>query len=294
MNRLIIVILVISILGNLIGLYALYKYFATKRSIGYVRSDLIKANQTIGDLTNLLDRRFPHKLIFLHHSVGRGILYEGGLRDSLLEIGILVKGATYGDQIGQDTDINHWLPKFSSDMDKILTFRAHPNMYYSGDQQNDIVMFKSCFPNSDIVDGGDQPGDQAASKKTLQNYIATFEGLKEEMANHPDRLFIYITAPPLVPERSNPENAARAREFNTWLVSEYLPAYTETTKLQNFVIFDLFDLIAGRDNFLKPEYRRGEPGDAHPNKDANRFVATKFMEFFKPVWLRWQEKPDTT
>jgi len=290
MNKTLIFILIISIIGNFIGLFVLYKYFGAKRSIGYAKQRLETANKSVEDLTTVLDRLYNKRMVFLHHSVGRGILYEGGLRDSLLDMGILVKGATYGDEIGEKTDVHHWPAKFQNDMKRILGFKAHPDKYYSAPETNDIVMFKSCFPNSDIAGNGQLPGDPASSERTMANYRAVFEQLKGEMAKYPDKLFIYVTAPPLVPESTTPERAANAAAFNRWLIGEYLPGYEKETGYTNLVIFDLFSVLADETGFLREDYRRPGKGDSHPNTRANKVAAAKYMEFFRPVWEKWQTR----
>jgi hypothetical protein len=285
-----VILLIVALLGDLIGLFAVYKYFGVKTSIRYVQAELEKRNQVVEDLTGLLDRAYPTKMVFLHHSVGDGILYEGGLRDSLLEIGILVKGATYGDAVGQDTDINHWVPKFQSDMDRILRFKSHPDRYYSDAELNDIVMFKSCYPNSNITSDGTLPGDPNSSEKTLANYKATFVALQEDLRKQPNHLFVYLTSPPLAPSKTTPENARRAREFNTWLLTEYLPQYKETTGLDNLAIFDLFDVLADKDNVLKAEYRTQREGNSHPNAEGSKVAAAAIAAWLRPIWEAW--RPD--
>lgn len=290
MNKIVVILLVISIIGNLIGLFVLYKYFAAKRSIGYVRAELDRSNSRVEDLTDVLDRHYGKRMIFLHHSVGRGILYEGGLRDSLLQMGVVVKGATYGDEIGEKTDINDWLPKFQKDMSRILSFKAHPDRYYSDTTTNDIVMFKSCFPNSNIVGNGQLPGDPVSTQRTLANYKAAFDEIGQEMSKYPERLYIYVTAPPLVPESTTPENAQRATEFNRWVTGEYLPKYQKETGHSNFVVFDLFNVLADESGFLKQSFRRSNQGDSHPNPEANKTAARAFMEFFRPAWEKWQAR----
>ncbi len=290
MNKTLIFVLILSVIGNFVGLFVLYKYFGAKRSIGYAKQRLETANKSVEDLTGVLDRLYNKRLVFLHHSVGRGILYEGGLRDSLLKMGVLVKGATYGDEIGEQTDIHHWPGKFQRDMERILGFKAHPDKYYSGPETNDIVMFKSCFPNSDISGDGQLPGDPAASERTVANYRAVFEQLRAEMARYPNKLFIYVTAPPLVTESTTPENASNAAVFNEWLIEKYLPDYERETGHSNLAVFDLFGVLADDEGFLKKTYRRPGQGDSHPNVEANKAAAAKFIEFFRPVWERWQTR----
>jgi hypothetical protein len=293
MSRLLIVILVISLAGNLVGLFITYKFLNLKKYFAEADARLREANsavrnlhKTVDNLTARLDDYVEKRSVFLHHSAGESLLTAGNLRNRFLEMGILVKSATYGDEIGEDTDMNHWVSKFQNSMPDILRFKSHPNMY-NDDIFNDIVMFKSCFPNSDITAEGSLPGDPSSPEKTTANYRAAFEQLKDEFKKYPDILFVYLTAPPLIPELSTAENAGRAREFNNWLVDKFVEAYREETGLNNFVIFDLFDCLAGDDNFLKREYQRDIPGDPHPNAKGSLAASEKFIEFFAPTWKEW-------
>jgi hypothetical protein len=296
MNKLLYVILVISIIGNIIGLFIAYKFWNLKgyfseaeRQIANNRRMMTNLYKEVDNLTGELDNTIDNRMVFLHHSVGKGLLNDGGLRDRLLEMGIIVKSATYGDSIGEDTDMNHWAAKFGKRMEEVFGFRNHPNQYYQNGESNDIVVFKSCFPNSDIVGEGTAPGDPNAPEKTIANYKATFEALKEDFRKYPDKLFIYMTAPPQSPDVANPQNAARAREFNDWLLKEYYPQINETG-IKNFFVFDLFGVLADQNNVLKKEYRLPIPGDSHPNNAGSTAAVDAFIQFFRPVWMQWQEK----
>ncbi len=291
MTKLMIIVLAISLIGNCIGLLIAYKYISLKGYFADAEAQSREANaalkslhKSVANLTARLDKHQVKRMVFLHHSVGEGILTAGGLRDRLLDMNILVKSATYGDDIGQETDINHWTQKFNKHMPDIFAFRSHPNLYNTDGTTNDVVMFKSCFPNSDIIGEGTSPGDAASPEKTIANYKATFEHLQDEMKKYPDKLFIYLTAPPLIPELSPPDNAARARAINDWLTAEFLPEYKNETGLNNFAIYDLFDCLADENNYLKTEYRRGIKGDPHPNALGSQEAAKRFVRFFTSIW----------
>ena len=290
MNKIMVALVVVLILGCLGGLFVLKKYLSATQQISSLNRELRKSIETVGELTELLGSQSLTKMVFLHHSVGRNILYAGGLQSRLLEQGIFVSGATYGDEIGQHTDIPDWLPKFQKEMEKILTFKSHPDQYHSDGTRNEIVMFKSCFPNSNIVDESAAEVDSGAFPKTLAIFQATFTSLKREMMSRGDTLFVYLTAPPLVLEKTTPENAARARLFNDWLINEYLVDYRSESERDNFAIFDLFGFLAGPDNLLKEAYRIDKPSNAHPNDDASQLAAEAFVEFFTPLWEEWQRR----
>ena len=274
--RILTIILIISLLGNLVGLLVVYKYFKKNRYVAEIE-------QRLADKQRVLDRvnqTFSERLVFIHHSVGRNWLDEGGLRDSLMAMGIGVHGASRQCDLGKNTDLNHWLPKFEGKLETIFKFDQQTGSVADGSPENDIIMFKSCYPNSNIVSDGAEIGNPYDETRTLSNYRATFDSLKNIFSQNAAKKFIYVTAPPLVPSKTTPENAARARQFNNWLTNEFLQQYREDTVLDNFYIFDFFDLLADEDNVLKAEYRRSDT-DAHPNAAGSKAATAAFIEFVK-------------
>jgi hypothetical protein len=102
--------------------------------------------------------------------------------------------------------------------------------------------------------------------------------MREVMDQHPDKIFILVTPPPLNPAETNSEIAARARHFTDWLVSdEYLSGRL------NVFAFNFFDHLAENDpasvelNMLRDEYRQGT--DSHPNQEANQTIGPRFVDF---------------
>lgn len=297
MNKVLITVLAVSIVGNLVGLFIAYKFLNTRdwlrqseTKLAETQSSAAGLSDAVSVMTARLDETATTRMIFLHHSVGRGLLERGKLREQLLNRGILVKGATFGDELGEDTDMNFWPKKFQTQMPQMLSFQAHPNLYRTDSVTNDIVMFKSCFPNSDIVSDGAEPGDPTVPVRTIANYKALFTQLKREFAKYPNTLFIYLTAPPLVPELTTPENAKRARAFNTWVANEFAAAYKQETGLNNFAVFDLFGVLANSDNVLSEGYRQNIEGDSHPNTKGSRAAVEAFLRVFDPLWENWKSR----
>ena len=112
------------------------------------------------------------KLIFIHHSTGQAWLADdhGRLGLALRDNGYFVSDSNYGwgpDSIGDNTDIGHWWRWFrSADSERYLAA-----LYQLGDQNctysrldhpagetNEIIMFKSCFPNSALQGSRLAPG----------------------------------------------------------------------------------------------------------------------------------------
>jgi hypothetical protein len=212
------------------------------------------------------------RIIFLHHSCGQNLIEQGGVRPGLTALGYEFFDHGYNEEglrlaDGSYTGTNFAVPDDNTDPDGFAAIFAQllhdpPDNTFSHLMQYDVVAFKSCFPTSNV-------GDDAQ----LAAYQSYYRSIRDRMDQYPDKLFIIVTQPPQVPANSDPEEATRARAFANWLQSgEYLSGHP------NVFVFDFFGLLAGADNFLRPEYRLDEY-DAHPNERANREIGPRFVSF---------------
>lgn len=250
----------------------------------------------------------PLELLFIHHScggqlfapvgpdLGASCIYRshpngGDLRRKLESEGYVVHEASYDSAIGEDTDIFDWLPKFQSKMTDILRTK-HQDEKLTGDTKNQIVVFKSCFPNNGFVGEGTSPGDPKGPELTYWNARATLTAVLDELKKHPEVLFVYVTAPPLAPKRREPafkwvarkvvgpkrpplaQSSAVARKFNDWVKAPdgWLANYPE----KNVVVFDYYDVLTGdgASNLLAYPTKGGF--DSHPSMEGNRRAAELF------------------
>jgi len=267
----------------------------------------------------------PNGVVFIHHSCGENWLNSGLHRALLAKPYIDDRNdITYGTELRPDpgrpaslgspagdlTDMHHWILWFNDYLGRV---RAHGCR--SG--ANRIIMFKSCFPNSHIDDAGTEPGNPFSDWKAIANYKAVFRhpagpgktydhdghryhALEDIFAQHPETLFVYVTAPPECRQETTLAIAGRARRFNEWLKLEWLPGYVRATKLHNVAVFDWFDLLAAMPadsshaNFLRAGYG-GESGDSHPNGAANarstEIFATGAKNFLDQAWEAFNKKP---
>jgi hypothetical protein len=149
----------------------------------------------------------------------------------------------------------------------------------------EVIAFKSCYYDSKI-----ETDDQ------LDIYRTRYLAMRKFFDAHPEKLFVVVPPPPWnpdSPEGIKPAEADRARIFANWLKSDLAkcPWYRGTVagylngKHSNIVCFDLFNELAGEDNFLKPEYRYGT--DNHPNSVANNYVAGVFSQFLIDAALKY-------
>jgi hypothetical protein len=247
------------------------------------------------------------KLIFIHHSTGENWLADdnGQLGRKLGENNYFVSDTNYGwgpDGIGDRTDIPNWPEWFTSpESGRILkavyseSGRHSPYSRSLTDPggENEIVMFKSCFPNSDLEG---KPTDRPARGDglTVSNAKAIYNELLTYFATRPDKLFVVITAPPL----QDPTHARNARAFNNWLVHDWLSSYAG----RNVAVFDFYNVLTGPKNHhrfvnssIEHVTERGgdtlhypSDGDDHPSQAGNRKATAEFIPLLNVYYHRWK------
>lgn len=249
----------------------------------------------------------PVKLIFIHHSCGENWLADddGGLGRALDANNYFVSDTNYGwgpDSIGDRTDITDWPKWFTGpDSDRYMAAlyaesgQSSPYTRTLRDPgaENQIVMFKSCFPNSNLEGNpGDPP--RRGEGLTVGNAKAIYNELLTYFATLPDKLFIVVTAPPV----QDHTYAANARAFNTWLVQDWLDNYAGT----NVAVFDFYNVLTHPNNHHRfhngaIEYvtdRGGDTlyypsdGDDHPAPAGNRKATEEFIPLLNVFFHRWQ------
>ena len=222
----------------------------------------------------------PDNLFFLHHSTGNGLIEGGNMRGV-----ISAYNAAYGtafafwdhgyngdglrDPNGNATGTSYDVPGDNTNPDGLhylwtsteADATACRNTILANHQ---VIAFKSCFPASAIPDAD-----------TLAQYKAWYLEMRSAFDQHPDRLFVVISTPPLHRLSTTAAEAANARQFANWMKSqEYLGGRA------NVVCFDLFNCLAGSDNMLKYEYEGSHGGtDSHPNDLANQTVGPVFADY---------------
>lgn len=247
------------------------------------------------------------KLIFIHHSTGENWLADGygDLGKRLGENNYFVSDTNYGwgpDGIGDRTDIPDWTEWFRGENTPEIT-RA---LYNEGGQhssytrgladpggENQIIMFKSCFPNSDLEGSPDDPPDpdgwlSVGHAKYVYNEILGYFG------QHPDKLFIVITAPPL----SDPGIPENARAFNLWLVNDWLAE--NEYPYHNVAVFDFYNVLTGKDGhhtFSAGQESYQNSGrntlyypsdDDHPSRKGSQKATADFIPLLNYFYNRWQ------
>ncbi|MBI5534522.1 MAG: hypothetical protein HY898_17485 [Deltaproteobacteria bacterium] len=254
------------------------------------------------------------RLLFIHHSCGgqwladngtateegASCIYQshpngGGLRRALALANYEVHEASYGSEIGENTELLDWLPKFRDKMDAILSV-SHQDERYQDGGKNDVVVFKSCYTSNDFTSEGAAPGDPGGRELTVWNARASMTALLGEFAKHPKTLFLNVTTPPLAP-RLNPapawkwllkallrrpqdserlaERARLARVFHDWVVSPdgWLAGYEP----KNVAVFDYYGVLTGNGRSNLSVFPTGLGLDSHPSSSGNAKASAAFL-----------------
>lgn len=253
-------------LGSGLGVRGTLKAFVNT-AIAVIQSDSVRA-QSQGEYTNI---------IFLHHSTGRNLIEQGNMRQLFTQAGYNFWDQDYNDvgmrnPDGQNTGFLYWLNSDNTDpwgLEELFSQPVYnlPLNTLSGLLQHEVIVLKSCFPNSHIT-----------SEEHFEGIRSHYMAIRRTINQHPDKLFILLTSPPLNPAETNAEAAARARRMNDWLLSDDFRGGTA-----NLAVFDFFGLLAVNDpasaenNMLRPEYRQGS--DSHPNQPANAAIGPLLVQF---------------
>lgn len=250
----------------------------------------------------------PVKLIFIHHSTGENWLTDdyGNLGRVLGENNYFVSDTNYGwgpDSIGDNTDYHNWIEWFvgpgSSRYLDALYNESGQNSYFTRNLidpggENQIVMFKSCFPNSDLTGNPDDPASDG-EWYTVGHAKFVYNRLLEYFETRPDKLFVVITPPPLI----DTTHAENARQFSRWLVEDW--QVENNYPLNNVAVWDFHNVLTDPDNhhrFLDGVIEHiihngngglyyDSDGDDHPNIAGSQVATDEFVPMLNVYYHRW-------
>lgn len=274
------------------------------------------------------------KLIFIHHSTGQNWLADdnGGLGIALKNNNYFVSDTNYGwgpDGIGNNTDTGNWWTWFRGPKSNTYTHALYnefgQNSSYTrrsldpdSSKENEVVMFKSCFPNS-AIDGkptdsakkGSNPLRGNSGPLTVANVKGIYNDILTYFAAHQEKLFVLIVPPPLAESATNSAQAANARAVADWLVSKWLANYPH----KNVAVFDFYNVLTsnggsadkndlGQSGGNHHRWWNGRvqhsktasgnflvypTGDSHPSRAGNRKATAEFVPLLNYYYHRWAD-----
>lgn len=236
------------------------------------------------------------KILFLHHSVGEGLIQDSNLRDILTESGFEFWDHGYNHSKQGLKDGNgkpagcYWIPDNNTRPDgyaKLFSLNPSSENAFSIILKNyNIILFKSCFPTNKIEPDNRVKDELNPQRRSLYNYKQHYLKIREKIDTFNSKIFILMTPPPLHPKATNPEESQRAQKFVQWLKSkEYLNGR------RNFFVFDYFNLLADpKTGMLKKEYQIDpDEKNSHPNPISNMLIGPKLADYIYNIFHYKQE-----
>ncbi len=229
------------------------------------------------------------EILFLHHSTGGGVYYEGGVPERIDDYNsshgtaFRISERSYPDSPypWENYPYDYWNLWINGACES-----GNPNVECIENltQNYDVIIFKHCFPGAAVESDSGSP-DVASPVKTLENYKAQYRTLRDMMDSYPDNLFIVWTLAPLHRLATTSAEAARAKKFVDWVTEDFLTE--DGSGHPNIALFDFWGIVAednpqavpGQVNCLKYEYEASHVGqDSHPNATANQTAGPQFAE----------------
>nr|WP_319374367.1 CARDB domain-containing protein [uncultured Methanobacterium sp.] len=238
----------------------------------------------------------PVKITFIHHSCGGNWLADGNgnLGAALNANNYYVTETDYGwdaesgDNLGDYTNTNDW-PSWFNDVKMPYVYAndqhsAYTNTISNPGGENEIIMFKSCFPLSEV---GSSIDDEKAIYNSLKAYFAA----------HPNKLFVLITPP----GETNVESYQLTRELCNWLVDKdngWLAGYSG----KNVMVYDFYGVLSevnshhrytsgNIEHVYAADYDGNSPyhnGDDHPNAIGNQKATNEFLPLLNIAYNQWK------
>ena len=256
-----------------------------------------------GDLTNTNPPGTTIEINFTHHSTGSDWIAvgKGNLGTELNNNNYYVNETDYhwsdpGYDIGSRTDTKHWPEWFTDDiMPYVYLNNSHydyENVISDPGRENEIIMFKSCYPNSEVKDSIDDEKD-------------IYKGLLTYFDDHQDKMFILVIPPPEIVIASAP----LTRELANWLADRengWLSGYA----YDNVYAFDYYNILTDPNN----HHRIGSSGieehivsttpvdpanpnelyyfegtNDHPTSEGHQKATEEFLPLLNSWYHLWKE-----
>jgi len=217
-------------------------------------------------------------VLFIHQSVGSNLISEGKMYDLSMAITPNFALSDYAQNLDLLHDNISVIPrkmgltfpgKDTTPAAYAAIFTNTPEPEYKRIQdfalRYDMVVLKSCFPNSNIK-----------SDEQLETIKQQYLSIIQFFTARANKRLIILTTPPLRRLRTSAAAARRARQLATWLSTQNFGP--------NIGVFNLFDLLANPEtekhaNTLYSKYSRSWPFDSHPNAKAAQAIAPLLAQF---------------
>ncbi len=237
-------------------------------------------------------------LVFLHHSVGSGLIDTGNMRGLLTSAGYSFWDQGYNadglrDPDGANPGYQYSIPNDNTHPDGLAAIFAQPYNptpaagtpanAFSGLMRHEVIILKSCYLAI----------EQIYDPDTYEMYIPSYLSLRDRIDQFPKKAFIFLTAPP-VNYLSYAAGAAgnNGRGLANWMKSSAFVGSSHP----NLFVYDFFDQLANPTNasqyanLLQETYQKRDTNppynlldDSHPNDFADQVITPLIVNYIDQV-----------
>lgn len=233
------------------------------------------------------------RILFLHHSTGNAI-WKGQANRYVYKITRKGDVEKYFRKYNKSHKTNYQINEQAYPKRDSYGWKNYPYDYYhlwvknAGSESNlpeanlemlsssnDVIIFKHCFPVSNILEDTGNP-DINSDEKRVENYMLQYDALKAKMHEFEDTKFIVWTPAALTKNSTTEEKALRTRQFYEWVVNEW------DEEGDNIYLWDFYYYETEGELYMKTEHSTS-PKDPHPNKEFSGRMAPIFSQFIIDV-----------
>jgi len=234
-----------------------------------------------------------NRIIFLHHSTGQRI-WVGKTNRYVYKLTKRGDVKSYFNKYNKQNGTSFSIKERAFPSKSLYGWKNYPYDYYNiwvknagGDtfmneptleilsKDYDIIIFKHCYPGSNILEDTGSPNIDSEEKK-LENYKLQYRALKRKMNEFPDNKFIVWTPAVHVKHKITPEQAQRTRDFYHWIIDDW------DEKGDNIFIWDFYNYETEGGLYLLDKYAE-DIDNSHPNKQFAGGLAPLFAQFIIDV-----------
>ena len=207
--------------------------------------------------------------VFLHHSTG-GVIWSGGVPEWIDDYNT-AHGTSYAVTATAYPNSPYPWDNYPYDYWNIWVLHAGAAPYLGCatlemlTQQYDVVVFKHCFPVSNIEPDIGTPDIGSPDKRT-ENYKAQYLALRTKLRSFPANRFVVWTGAAKLQSEISEDMATRARAFFDWVIGEW------DEPGDNIYVWDFYDLETGGGIYLLPQ---NGSTDSHPSGNSPAICDSK-------------------
>jgi hypothetical protein len=234
-----------------------------------------------------------NKIIFLHHSTGSSI-WLGNTNKYIYKITQKGDVQKFFTDYNKKNNTRYEISQLIFPKETPYGWNNYPYDYYniwvkhSGQnpymeeptleiltKKYDVIIFKHCFPFSQIVEDTGNP-DINSEVKSIENYKLQYNALKQKIHEFPNNKFILWTPVVCTKNEMTEDQAKRTQQFYKWMLDEW------DEKGDNIYIWDYYKYETEGNLYLLDK-NASSPDNSHPSIEFATKVAPLFCKFIIDV-----------